>query len=131
MLVVLGFYNRHPSLSWQQFSDHWRNVHGPLIASTAAARKYMKRYVQHHIRPEQDFGDKLALGFDGFSETWYEDADARKSMRADPVWQELIVADDHRFLDMTRTRTMMYDTPVVQISGGQALGFIDAPEASR
>jgi hypothetical protein len=115
MLIVLGFYTRHPSLSWQQFSDHWRNVHGPLIASTEAAQKYMRRYVQHHIRPESEFGNTLALDFDGFSEAWYDNAEARRLMRDDPIWKDLVIPDDHRFLDMSRTRTMMFDTQVVQI----------------
>jgi hypothetical protein len=121
MLIVLGFYHRHPSLTWQQFSDHWRDVHGPLIAGTAAAQRYMRRYVQHHIRPESDFGDRLPLEFDGFSETWYDNAEARKLMREDPEWQRLVVPDDHRFLGMSRLRTMMYDAPVVQIGRGQVL----------
>jgi EthD domain len=51
MLITLGFYKRKPGLTREQFSKHWREVHGPLIANDPILSKYLKRYVQHHCVP--------------------------------------------------------------------------------
>src|SRR4051794_22365407 len=76
MIILLGFYKRRPDLTWEQFSDHWRNVHGPLLRDTPEASRYIKRYVQHHIRPRSpSLAGVGSLDFDGFSEAWFESAE--------------------------------------------------------
>jgi uncharacterized protein (TIGR02118 family) len=41
----LVFIRRHPELSHRDYSDHWRNIHGPL----ALAHHGFWRYVQDHV----------------------------------------------------------------------------------
>ncbi|MCA0367430.1 MAG: EthD domain-containing protein [Proteobacteria bacterium] len=114
MIVVLGFYNRKPGMTYESFSDYWKNVHGPMISGNAEVRKYMKRYIQHHLRPNEASHVK-ALGYDGFSESWYETEEDRAKLLALPVFQNDIVPDEDVFLDMSTKRTSMFDTQVVQI----------------
>ena len=114
MIVLLGFYKRRSDLSWEQFSDHWRNIHGPLLRDTPATARHIRRYVQHHLRPNPAYPE-AALPFDGFSEVWFESMDARKEMHGDPVYQALMPADEVLFLDLTATRMHMIDMPVVQV----------------
>lgn len=115
MLIIMGFYHRRPDLTWEQFSDHWKNVHGPLLRNSPQTKKYIRRYVQHHIRPNTAWDGVAPLDYDGFSEVWYDSIEARKEMQADPFWQETMVADEALFLDMSKTRISMFDNPVIQV----------------
>lgn len=115
MLISLGFYKRKPGLSHEQFSTHWREVHGPLIRNHPDVSKFIKRYVQHHIAPGHGFPGTQPLDFDGFSESWFESVEARQQMHAHPFFRETVVADEHNFIDMAQTRVLMFDTQVVQI----------------
>jgi uncharacterized protein (TIGR02118 family) len=128
MLVFLSFYRRRPDLSWQQYSDHWRNVHGPLIRDTPALSRYMRRYVQHHLQAPPSFPNQLPPGtpplvpldFDGMSENWIDSEDDVRKLLAEPAWQR-VLADEKNFLDMSATRAMMLDQQVVQLGTGPAV----------
>jgi uncharacterized protein (TIGR02118 family) len=115
MLITLGFYKRKPGLSREEFSRHWRNVHGPLIATDVRLSKYIRRYVQHHCVPSVGWPNVGELDYDGFSETWFDSLEARKEMHALAHFQKELIADEHEFLDMRATRILMFDNQVVQI----------------
>lgn len=118
MFVVLGFYRRKPGLSYEEFSSHWRNVHGPLIRNHPEAQRYIRRYVQHHLEPN-DFAGTQPLPFDGFSETWYDSRGDREQLLASSAFHEELVPDEAKFLDLSETRYSMFDNQVVQIDGMQ------------
>ena len=40
MLTVLGFYKRKEGMSREEFSHHWRYVHGPLIMALSRYREF-------------------------------------------------------------------------------------------
>ncbi|WP_409019401.1 EthD domain-containing protein [Brevundimonas vesicularis] len=124
MLVVLGFYKRKPGTTHEEFSNYWREVHGPLIRNHPDAMRYMKRYVQHHL-DTSDMGVTTPLEFDGFFEVWYESREDRGAPRASRGFLEDIVPDEELFLDLSKTRTAMFDSQVVQI--GET--FVPAPTA--
>lgn len=115
MIIVLGFYRKKASLSYERFCNHWRNVHGPLFVNTPELAKYFKRYVQHHLRPNTIVPGYAALEFDGFSESWFESVDERRKFLAEPKLKELIVPDEEKFIDTKATRTQMLDAQYVQI----------------
>lgn len=128
MIVLLGFYKRRPDLTWEAFSDHWRNIHGALLRDTPETARHLRRYVQHHLRPNPAYPE-AALPFDGFSEVWFDSMEARAAMHADPVYQRLMPDDEQKFLDLTATRFHMIDRPVVQIGdaltvGGEVIRFL-------
>ncbi len=115
MLIVLGFYKRNPKLTWEEFSQHWQNVHGPMISNLPIVKRHMKRYIQHHLRPQTDFEDVQSLDFDGFSETWFENAEARRQIVENPDFVAKVREDDKILLDLTKVRTIMYDQQIVEI----------------
>jgi uncharacterized protein (TIGR02118 family) len=119
MIVLLGFYKRRPDLTWDQFSDHWRNVHGPLMRDTPEAARYIRRYVQHHIRPNPLSPGVASLDFDGFSEAWFDSVESREKMHQQPIFKEIMYPDEAKFLDMTATRVSMIDAQFIQI--GEAI----------
>ncbi|WP_340314923.1 EthD domain-containing protein [Rhizorhabdus argentea] len=118
MIILLGFYKRRPDLTWEQFSDHWRNVHGPLLRDTPQASRYIKRYVQHHLRPRNPpIPGAQSLEFDGFSEAWFESAEAREEMHRQTIFKDVMHPDELKFLDPAATRVSMVDVQYVQIAG--------------
>ena len=117
MIVVLGFYKRKPGLTYEQFSRHWREVHGPLVRNTPDIAKYIRRYVQHHLVPNEIFPGLKPLEFDGFSEVWFDSVEDHKKMRAEPVHRQVMIPDEHLFLDMEMTKITVLDNQTYQIAG--------------
>lgn len=115
MFISLGFYKRRPDLTHEEFSRHWREVHGPLLRNTPSISHYLRRYVQHHMSPTTEFANVLPLEFDGFSEAWFDSPQARLKMHAERAFQELVIPDEANFIDMTATRYLMLDQQVVQV----------------
>lgn len=130
MLITLGFYKRKAGLTWEEFSTHWRDVHGPSLADNPELSRYMIRYVQHHISPSSGWGSLGAVGgvgvleYDGFSESWFESLEARKALHSLPYFQETMIEDERKFLDMDATRILMFDKQVVQIGKDYAAEFL-------
>jgi len=91
---------------------HWRDVHGPLALEAPGIR----RYVQNHavealaagIRPGQP-----ELGFDGFSECWFDSrADCQRALTS-PGWAAL-AADGRAIFDYRRMWSAVLDENVVK-----------------
>jgi uncharacterized protein (TIGR02118 family) len=121
MIVTLGFYKRRPDLSWEQYSEHWRTIHGPLLRETPGTNRYIRRYVQHHLRPNTAFGAD-PLPYDGFSETWYDSIEDRLEMFASGIWAEVFIPDEEKFLDRSRTAVSMIDHQLTVIGGPTIIG---------
>jgi len=124
MLILLGFYKRKPGLTLDEFHRHWGEVHGPLVAATPNVETYLKRYVQHHIKPSTGFAGVGTLDYDGFSEAWFVSEEARKEMHAQPYQTEIMLPDEAEFLDMDATRLLMMDKQVVQIGTDYAFEWM-------
>jgi uncharacterized protein (TIGR02118 family) len=71
MVKFLGLLTRRPGLSVEEFQQHWRDVHGPLVQ---AEFPEMRRYVQCHAIPDTYSLTPPPI-FDGVPEAWFEDLD--------------------------------------------------------
>jgi uncharacterized protein (TIGR02118 family) len=77
---------------------HWREVHGPIFKSLD-----IDRYVQNHvvgtIAVDVGGADEIDVGFDGFSECWFQNE--KQFLRAieSPTWAKA-VADGYNVFDM-------------------------------
>jgi uncharacterized protein (TIGR02118 family) len=118
VLVVLGFLKRKPGLTLEEFNRYWRDVHGPLVRGTPEVARHFVKYVQHQLTPGKSSPGAPELPYDAFSETWYETAEDRERMRAEPKFKEVIAPDEANFLDPVRLA--MIDTQVVQIGPGDS-----------
>jgi EthD domain-containing protein len=123
MYISLGFYKRKPGTSWEEFSRHWREVHGPLIANNPKLARYQKRYVQHHLQPNDCFPGVDPLPFDGFSEAWFDTIDDRRRLWEEPDFQKFVVPDEALFLDLSATKISMIDQQIVHVGGDVAAAF--------
>lgn len=118
MIISLGFYKRRPDLTHEEFLEHWKNVHGPMSANAPGSEELKVKYIQHHLELDAGDGHPLAGGgfvFDGFSESWYRTLDDRAAFFDLPTIRNDIRKDEEEFIDMTATRWMVLDNPVVQV----------------
>src|SRR5690606_5550966 len=99
MLVTLGFYKRKPGLSTEEFRRLWSEEYGPLYSKNEEITRYLRRYVQHRLSPQTDWPTPF-VGYDGFSESWFDSADDRKAMQATKYYQEVLKPMAEKFLDL-------------------------------
>lgn len=105
MAHLMFCLRRLPHLTREQFQDHWRNVHGPLVQSHAEAMG-LSAYVQSHALPDEA-QSRLARergsppSFDGIAQLWWHDRvltpgqkDAARRANAE------LLADERRFIDL-------------------------------
>lgn len=127
MLIVLGFYRRRADLTTEEFRNHWRDVHGPLIKRIVDEHGLLLRYVQHHLTPDAGYPSQegvtagAAGGFDGFSEGWFANEEARDAFFALPVMQSETLEDERQFIDVSATRWVVLDSQHTIISGSPEL----------
>jgi hypothetical protein len=98
---LLMFLKRKPGTSLAEFRAYYEDHHVPLCMKYMAGPvRYLRRFVDHPPGlPELDF--------DVITEVWFKDRatrdvvidfNTRDAMPAD------VIADEHRFLDRTRSR---------------------------
>lgn len=109
--MVKGIFllKRKAGLSHEEFSRHWKQVHGPLAAKTFPM---FSRYVQNHVVTEQG----IEPPFDGMVEIWYDDIAACRA--SNELYRSsagrLIVEDEERFMDISARVHFLVDEQVIK-----------------
>ncbi len=115
MIKLICMVKRRSDLSYQEFSDYWRNHHGALIKQYAGVLG-IKRYVQSRPLGEQDGGEQGELAqrrnmqvndFDGIAELWYDDLASHLAPRKSKAGAKAlaqIIDDERRFIDLAASR---------------------------
>jgi uncharacterized protein (TIGR02118 family) len=98
MLTRVGAAARLPTLSVEQFQQHWRERHGP----TAGAIPNLVRYVQHHAVVVDGRTLLPYPGFDACSELDFESLEAMDDGFAKAAQAGDLRADEDRFVDKAR-----------------------------
>lgn len=99
---ILAFLARKPSLTTEQFIDHYENHHVPLICSLGAPPPTYKR---NYLLRDQPLLPGDAIAFDVVTEQVFADRAAFESWLAimrTPGNRERVHEDEARFLDHTR-----------------------------
>lgn len=86
----IGLVKKRKDMSYEQFADHWLNVHAELCKKLPN----MRRYSVNLVAREQIEG----FGYEGFSELWFDSLDALKASLASPEGKTLL-ADLPNFTD--------------------------------
>jgi hypothetical protein len=96
VIKLICFVKRNPSLSVEEFDDHWRGHHARLIRETPGAASRIVRYEQNHRA-----ADDYARGgeFDGVAIQWFESMDDFVAMVVDPEYQARVAPDEDVLLD--------------------------------
>ena len=97
---------RKPGMTWEEFSDYWRNVHAPLVAERVPLLG-IKRYVQVRTQQNPDLHARMQARndgspepFDGIAELWFDrDDPGPGGEAAAPAGRELL-EDERNFIDL-------------------------------
>jgi uncharacterized protein (TIGR02118 family) len=113
VIKLIAFVKRKPGMSPEEFHRYWREVHGPLVASTESG-SFVRRYEQNH-KPLGAYAHDES-GYDGVAEQWFDSVDDFfASIRVDDY--KLIEADIDNFLDRDALHFVLTEEPVVIIDG--------------
>ena len=104
-LRKIAFLVRRPDLSHEEFTRHWREVHGPVVARSPGYARYRLEYAQNHVVGTTPIGRPLPWsGMAEFrlpGETPNED-----DFSSTEIYRERIAVDERRFIDMGATVSM-------------------------
>ena len=100
-LSLVCLVKRHPDLTWQEYSDHWRDKHGPLALRRQPG---FWRYVQYHVF-ERLTSDSPTV--DGIGELHFRTARAvTDEMFDSPEGMAEIMEDSGRFMSHQNSTTV-------------------------
>jgi uncharacterized protein (TIGR02118 family) len=102
---------RNPSLTADEFAEHWRTTHADLMRSLDP--RYVKRYVQRV--PFQMPG--LPGEYDGVAEQWFDSLEDFLAMIADPDYLARVRPDEEYLLDMSAIVCVLTEDARVVVDG--------------
>jgi uncharacterized protein (TIGR02118 family) len=108
MIKVVYCITKKPGLTDREFSDYWKNVHGPIGARIPGLR----RLVQSHAL--QVSRNARGPDFDGIAELWFDDADALLSARKSSEWQRS-TEDEKDFIDPSKVAYLVTEEYDIQL----------------
>ncbi len=118
MVRLTCLLHRKPGMSPEEFHRYWREVHGPLIATTRSG-SHVVRYEQHP-RPLDSYTGAGDTGCDGVTVQWFESMDEYRAHLGEDDFA-VIWSDIANFLDVDRLDFVVTEHPRVLI-GEQAPG---------
>ena len=108
MVRLTCLLRRKPGLTPEEFHEHWREVHGPLIVALQCG-SHVLRYEQHP-RPLDDYSGDDDPGFDGVTVQWFADMDAYRAHMGEPDFADMWT-DIESFLDTSKLHFVLTEHP--------------------
>jgi uncharacterized protein (TIGR02118 family) len=103
MVKLICFVRRKPGMDADEFHRYWREVHGPLVASTKSGGHAVRYEQNHRVREHWD-----QQGYDGVTEQWFRSVDDFfASLQEDDY--HLIEEDIAKFIDVDSLEWMIAD----------------------
>jgi uncharacterized protein (TIGR02118 family) len=111
MLLMTFCLRRLPTLTWDEFSSYWSDVHAPLVRRHAEVLG-IRRYVQVRTVNEPRLHDGLRARnggspapFDGIAQVWVDDLAAlrRPSSQEGQAAAAALLEDERRFIDLPQS----------------------------
>ena len=115
MIQLITLLKRKPGTTHEEFLDHWRNQHGPLIKRLSCAN-YVRRYEQHASVWPPEGSSLPEPAYDGVTIQWFDSADDFNKHLTVPDQPEMW-EDVARFLDVDNLHWTICEAPVVVIDG--------------
>lgn len=96
----------------EQFSDHWRNVHAPLIRNCPDFRRHLASYTQYHMADAASdiarlFG--VSSDFDGIAVLSFRSAATIAEAFAEPAYIAQVRPDEFNFVDLENSVSFTTD----------------------
>lgn len=110
MIRLVHLLKHAPDIGLQQFSDYWRDEHGPLVASHQARLGLLRHVQTHRDLSGQDLdlkAGKVRGGveppYDGIAEYWWASEQELRTALATVAGQKAqaeLIASERRFVDL-------------------------------
>lgn len=98
-IKILSFPRRLPGVTAVEFTRHYRDVHGPLVAAAEAFQRHINRYVQHHVIAESVQASADAFEpYDAVAEFWVDSIDDAWAAWNSREYREIIRPDRNSFM---------------------------------
>jgi uncharacterized protein (TIGR02118 family) len=114
MIKVINLVKRKPGISREEFYKYWKDVHGPLVASSVPS---LRKYIQNHFieLPGREYEG------DGIIEMWYDDlAIFQKSMPVNKTKEtDFLLADWAKIADMSPPKSWVVEEHVIKDETGK------------
>jgi uncharacterized protein (TIGR02118 family) len=116
-LKKIAFLVRRPDLSHEQFSRHWRETHGPVVARSPGYDRYRLGYAQNHVLGPTPIGQ--AFPWSGMAEFWLPgETPNEDDFSSTAIYRDRIAVDERLFIDMGATvATAATEIPLVEGHG--------------
>lgn len=123
MLKVVILVKRKDGMSFAEFDEYWDKTHGKVVMSVPEFTRYIRKYVQSHLRPDLSSPFPSAdSGFDGYAELWFDDLDSMNAAFNEPRYLEVIRPDELKFIALDKCKTMLcHDLPKIVPEGVPAV----------
>lgn len=113
MFKLITCVRRLPHLSIDEFDQHWREQHAPLIQAVSKTLK-IRRYIQNSPLPDLALQEAIRAGraaevadFDGCAELWWDSREDFLAARTTPEGSQALarlLEDERRFVDLARSK---------------------------
>lgn len=119
-IVKFSLLKRRPDLTWQEYSQHWRDTHARVLVDAGHA-EYNASYVQNHFEPlDAAFAGKLL--FDGAAQMRQKsERNIAAGFQEDPRYLQYVRPDEDKFMDVSQS--MVVFTRAVPLKEGAAGAF--------
>lgn len=106
MIKTVTMLTRRSDLSPEEFQQHWRQVHGPLVLKLPGVRRYVQS------RPATIPGHNPP--FDGIAEVWYDDLESLRRAAASQACRDLL-ADEVNFMGPRTEESIFFIVEEIEI----------------
>lgn len=116
-LKKMAFLVPRPDLRPTAFLNHWRRVHGRIVAHAPGYARFRRRYLQNHVLDTGPVG--RALPYAGIAEFWLpHGVPNEEDFSSSTTYRDHIRVDEETFIDMQATVSMTAVEQVARPGGG-------------
>jgi uncharacterized protein (TIGR02118 family) len=98
MIKLCILVPRKKGLTLEEFSNHWKNIHGPLFASQPDVKKHVVRYIQAHSTGES-LDQFPTAPYDGIAQIWFNSLEDITAVFGTENYLKNIAPDEAEFID--------------------------------
>ena len=117
MITIIVCIKRKPTLSREEFTAYWRDVHAPTLLACTDFTRHITSYVQYHLVGEDTPVAKLfgvSGDYDGVAALTFADEAALAAAFSEPAYMTDVRPDEFNFVDTTNCETILTSPFVVK-----------------
>lgn len=118
MIIRMGMIRKKENLSFDEFSRHWLEVHGPIASDIPGLRKYHQNHVIDSEQRGIEF-PRTPFVLDGLSQLWFDDESSMQNKMSPDIIQRLS-KDEANFISDLKL-TIMKQNVVIPVSEDKPL----------